>query len=120
MPAAAQPSPSAPLPSDEAKSSNVQGASTMLRTKAMEAMEWEAEDWVVLEHEVWAMPEPVPTTAQASKVRSYERGTWLQGACIVVEGVKWLRTDHDGKPAWVLIDGYAVGAGRKFLEPIPG
>mmetsp|Transcript_22636 Transcript_22636/g.40909 ORF Transcript_22636/g.40909 Transcript_22636/m.40909 type:complete len:104 (-) Transcript_22636:46-357(-) len=76
--------------------------------------------WLVLEPLVYVMPKADPTQTVKDKIAVKGRGDIVEGDGMRVAGTRWLRSQHEGAEAWILIDGAAIGADRCFLEPVPG
>mmetsp|Transcript_25855 Transcript_25855/g.74740 ORF Transcript_25855/g.74740 Transcript_25855/m.74740 type:complete len:103 (-) Transcript_25855:206-514(-) len=76
--------------------------------------------WLVLEPLIWIVPKPDPKQTAKDKLGVKGQGEIVQGDGIKVDGLMWLKLSYDGKEGYILIDGKAVGAKRKFLEPVPG
>ncbi|CAE7553354.1 unnamed protein product [Symbiodinium pilosum] len=66
------------------------------------------------------MPKADPRQTAKDKLGQKGQGEILEGDGVRVEGVRWLRLQHENQEAWVLIDGTAIGVDRCFLEPVPG
>ncbi|CAJ1381440.1 unnamed protein product [Effrenium voratum] len=66
------------------------------------------------------MPKADPKQPFKDKLAVKGHGEILEGDGLRREGVRWLRVEHEGREAWILIDGKAVGVNRCFLEPVPG
>uniref|UniRef100_A0A7S2N0K2 Uncharacterized protein n=1 Tax=Alexandrium andersonii TaxID=327968 RepID=A0A7S2N0K2_9DINO len=84
-----------------------------------EALE-KCKQWLVLEAMCYVVPKADPKQTAKDKVGVYAAGDIVPGDGTVVNGIQWLQVRHEGKDAFILIDGKAVGAKRKFLEPVPG
>mmetsp|Transcript_58205 Transcript_58205/g.130885 ORF Transcript_58205/g.130885 Transcript_58205/m.130885 type:complete len:96 (-) Transcript_58205:221-508(-) len=84
-----------------------------------EALE-KCKHWLVLEALVYVMPKPDPKQTPKDKLTVHSSGDIVQGDGVKIDGIQWLRVSHEGREAFILIDGKAVGVARKFLEPVPG
>mmetsp|Transcript_119493 Transcript_119493/g.168077 ORF Transcript_119493/g.168077 Transcript_119493/m.168077 type:complete len:104 (-) Transcript_119493:7-318(-) len=76
--------------------------------------------WIVLEPLVYVMPKADPKQTAKDKLGQYGKGEIVEGDGVRQDGVRWLKTNHQGQEAWILIDGLAVGVDRLFMEPVPG
>lgn len=74
--------------------------------------------WLVTEPVVYVMPKPDATQTAKDKVASIAKGMFVSGSEVMLNGIRWLKTTHDGKDAFCLIDGKAVGVARNFLFPV--
>eukprot|EP00420_Gonyaulax_spinifera_P026044 CAMPEP_0197895324 /NCGR_PEP_ID=MMETSP1439-20131203/37005_1 /TAXON_ID=66791 /ORGANISM="Gonyaulax spinifera, Strain CCMP409" /LENGTH=97 /DNA_ID=CAMNT_0043515751 /DNA_START=57 /DNA_END=350 /DNA_ORIENTATION=+ len=76
--------------------------------------------WLVLEPVCYIVPKADPKQTARDKLGVKRADEIVQGDGVRVNGIQWLKVDHEGREAYILIDGKAVGANRRFLEPVPG
>eukprot|EP00416_Gambierdiscus_australes_P038221 CAMPEP_0171101198 /NCGR_PEP_ID=MMETSP0766_2-20121228/54232_1 /TAXON_ID=439317 /ORGANISM="Gambierdiscus australes, Strain CAWD 149" /LENGTH=95 /DNA_ID=CAMNT_0011561179 /DNA_START=49 /DNA_END=336 /DNA_ORIENTATION=+ len=84
-----------------------------------EALE-KCKHWLVLEALCYIVPKPDPKQTAKDRVGEQTAGSIVVGDGMKIDGVQWLKVSHEGREAYILIDGKAVGVNRKFLEPVPG
>lgn len=74
--------------------------------------------WFVLERVAYLLPEADPKQKAADALATLKKGDSVRGDGVLIRGVQWLQCEHEGQKGYMLIDGAAVGANRKFLEGI--
>mmetsp|Transcript_81986 Transcript_81986/g.232417 ORF Transcript_81986/g.232417 Transcript_81986/m.232417 type:complete len:920 (-) Transcript_81986:37-2796(-) len=110
---AALPTSAPPRPLKDGELAN--GAPPRAQSADLEAT---CKQWLVMEPVVWVVPKADPTQSSKDKVAAKKRGDVVEGSSELVDGHRWLRTQHEGADAWILVDGRAAGVGRNFLMPV--
>merc|ERR1712048_77730 len=94
------------------------------QTRAPWTHDWDDEtlakckNWLVMENVVYVMPKADPKQTIKDRISTKVKGDILCGEAVKVDGWMWLNMTNEGRDAWILIDGAAVNAKEKFLQPV--